>query len=285
MRLRTATSEDKPALFALWESAFGDTRETVEAFFRLCAAPENILVAQADGKVRAALYLLENQLQVHNDVCRAAYIYAAATERDYRKNGLMTALLTFADEIAARRQFDFFFLTPADKGLFSYYGKRGFVNAFAKQVTRVSRVDLENAVKEPLCAENSISDEQASRRAALQGGAHIVWSDAVLNFDRFLREAYGVQALLAPNGFAVYETEENTVNTTEFCFADGDFSALAAALLQTTEATQFTLCTPCFAKLPPQFTGETVKTAMAKPISARAKAQLLQNAYLGITLG
>lgn len=285
MHLRTATSEDKSALFALWESAFGDTRETVEAFFRLCAVSENTLVAQADGKVRAALYLLENQLQVHNDVYCAAYIYAAATERDYRKNGLMTALLAFAEEIASRRQFDFLFLTPADEGLFSYYGKRGFVNAFAKQVARVSRADLEGAAKEPLCTENSASGEQASRRAALQGGAHIVWADAVLNFDRFLREAYGVQALLTSNSFAVYETDKNTVNATEFCFADGGFSSLANLLLQKNAATQFTLCTPCFAKLPSQFMGETVKTAMAKPISARAKAQTLKNAYLGITLG
>lgn len=285
MRLRTATSEDKSALVALWEQAFGDTSDTVETFFQLCGTFRNTLVAQVDGKVRAALYLLENQLQVQETVYRAAYIYAAATETDYRKNGLMTALLAFADEIAVQRQFDFLFLTPAEDGLFSYYGKRGFQSAFAKQVARVPRADLEHAAGKPLNAVNGEQNEQVSRHIALRGGAHILWSDAVLRFDRFLRETYNVQYRLSPNGFTVYETEEDAVTATEFCFADGGFSALANLLLQNTKAAQFTLCAPCFAALPPQFACETVKTAMIKPISAHAKAQTVQNAYLGITLG
>ncbi|MGN0560322.1 MAG: GNAT family N-acetyltransferase [Candidatus Fimenecus sp.] len=285
MLLRTAKLEDKPALYALWAQAFGDSKDIIDAFFHLCYAPENTLVAETDGQVRAALYLLENQLQTGENTYRAAYIYAAATEQSYRKNGLMSALLQYAAETAAQRQIDFLFLTPAEDGLFRYYGKRGFQTAFAKQVVRISRADLQKAVGEILCTENCACDEQTARQTALQGGAHIVWSDAVLQFDRALRKAYGMQSVCFPEGFSVFETEADTAETTEFCFANGGFSALAYALLQNTDAEYFTLCVPCFAALPPQFSAETVHTAMLRPVSARAKAATVQNAYLGITLG
>lgn len=285
MLLRTAKLEDTPALYALWAQAFGDSKDTIDAFFHLCYAPENTLVAETDGQVRAALYLLENQLQTGENIYRAAYIYAAATEQGYRKNGLMSALLQYAAETAAQRQIDFLFLTPAEDGLFRYYGKRGFQTAFAKQVVRVSRDDLQNAAGAPMHTGNSACDEQTARQTALQGIPHIVWSDAVLQFDRVLRKTYGEQSVCLPQGFSVFETEADTVETTEFCFANGHFSALAYALLQNTAAEHFTLCVPCFADLPPQFSAETVNTAMINSISARAKAATVQNAYLGITLG
>lgn len=285
MLLRTAKTEDKPVLYALWAQAFGDSQDTIDAFFRLCYAPENTLVAETDGQARAALYLLENQLQAGETAYRAAYIYAAATEKGYRKNGLMSALLQYAAETAAQRQIDFLFLTPAEDGLFRYYGKRGFQTAFAKQVVRVSRADLQKTVGEFFCTEIGTCDERTARRTALQGIPHIVWSDAVLQFDSVLRKAYGVQTLCLPQSFAVVETEDDTAQATEFCFANGHFSALAYALLQNTEAEHFTLYVPCCAALPPQFSAETVHTAMLSPISARAKAATVQNAYLGITLG
>lgn len=286
MLLRTATQEDKKdVLFALWESAFGDTKETIETFLSLCCTTENILVAEADGRVRAALYLLENKLQIGENIYRAAYIYAAATEQSYRKNGFMTALLRYAEEIAARRNIDFLFLTPANADLFAYYEKRGFQTAFSKQVVSVSRAQLQEAAEHGTCAENDFCAERVSRETALQGIPHIVWSDAVLQFDRVLRNAYGVQSVFLPQGFSVFETEESTAAATEFCFSKGGFSVLAQTLLQNTEAVHFTLCIPCFADMPPQFTAKTVAVAMAKPISARAKTETVQNAYLGITLG
>ncbi|MGN0519288.1 MAG: GNAT family N-acetyltransferase [Candidatus Fimenecus sp.] len=285
MLLRTAKTEDKPALYALWAQAFGDSKDTIDAFFHLCYTPENTLVAETDGQARAALYLLENQLQTGENTYRAAYIYAAATEQGYRKNGLMSALLDYAAETAVQRNMDFLFLTPANDALFRYYGKRGFQIAFAKQVLRVSRADLQGAVQNTVRAEYGACPEAVSRDIALQGVPHIVWSDAVLQFDALLREIYGVQCLCLPKSFAVVETENDTAQATEFCFANGGFSVLAKALLQNTEALHFTLCMPCFADLPPQFRSETVPTAMLNPISARAKAATVQNAYLGITLG
>lgn len=285
MLLRTAKTEDKSALYALWAQAFGDGKDTIDAFFHLCYAPENTLVAETDGQVRAALYLLENKMQVGENIYRAAYIYAAATERSSRKNGLMSALLQYAAETAAQRQIDFLFLTPADDGLFRYYGNRGFQTAFAKRVVRVSRADLQKAAGETRSTEIVACNEQTARQTALQGKPHIVWSNAVLQFDSVLRKAYGGQTLCLPQGFAVVETEDDTAQATEFCFANGHFSALACALLQNTEAAHFTLCVPCCAALPPQFSAETANTAMLSPISARAKAATVQNAYLGITLG
>ena len=72
MLLRTAKTEDKSVLYALWAQAFGDGKDTIDAFFHLCYVPENTLVAETDGQVRAALYLLENKMQVGENIYRAA---------------------------------------------------------------------------------------------------------------------------------------------------------------------------------------------------------------------
>ena len=51
-------------------------------------------------------------------------------DENYRKNGIMSGLLSYACKIAKERNADFLFLKPANEKLFSYYRKNGFEDAF-----------------------------------------------------------------------------------------------------------------------------------------------------------
>lgn len=283
MTVRCSKPTDIPALYALWQEAFGDTTETIDLFFDTCFQPENTLVAEMDGKPVAVLYLLENVLQTENGCFSAAYIYAAATAKQYRQRGLMSALLQYAHHTAEEHEWDFLYLVPADENLFRYYGSRGFQTAFYKQKHQLSR-----SVLQALAAENAdvLPDTPeirfSVRASALQAVPHIVWQMPVLDFSKRLEYAFDVQSVFCENGFAVWEQEQDFAEVTEFCCADGSFPKTARLLLNASDAADFVLYTPV--GLFPD-TNETIPVGMVKPVSARAKQNPVQNAYLGITLG
>ncbi len=145
MQLRKARKGDVPALYTLWEAAFGDTKETVDLFFETCFQMQNTLVAVCDGQVRSVIYLLRNTLQNGADSFTASYIYAAATE--------------------TARGTDFLYLVPASAHLFQYYAHCGFQTAFKKQTCAFSRAELQTFAKNAECTV-----------------PYIAWSQEVLQF-------------------------------------------------------------------------------------------------------
>lgn len=130
MNIRLARTKDKENIYSLWQDVFGDTKETVDLFFKYCYKNENTLVCDDGGEVVSMLFLIEADISLHSSDEKSYYIYSAATRRDYRKRGIMTKLLNFADEVAKSRDVSFLFLHPADEDLYLYYGERGFFTCF-----------------------------------------------------------------------------------------------------------------------------------------------------------
>lgn len=263
MQLRKAQQEDIPALYTLWEEAFGDTKETIDLFFDTCFQMQNTLVAVCDGQVRSVIYLLRNVLQNGGEAFSASYIYAAATEKTYRGKGLMHALLTFVAETETARGTDFLYLVPASAHLFRYYGKCGYHIAFGKQICTFSRVEL-----------------QSFAEIVKSNVPYIAWNRAVLQFSKKLAQQFGDHCICNGNGLAVWTQTGDCLEVTELYAADGRLSELLQALLRACKAMQFTLPLPCTAP-----TEKCENTAMLKALSERAKAQNIQNAYIGLTLG
>lgn len=263
MQLRKAQQEDVPALYTLWEEAFGDTKETIDLFFDTCFQMQNTLVAVCDGQVRSVVYLLRNALQNGGEAFTASYIYAAATEKTYRGKGLMHALLTFATETETARGTDFLYLVPANAHLFRYYGKCGYHIAFGKQIRTFSRAEL-----------------QSFAETVKSTVPYIAWNRAVLQFSKKLAQQFGDPCICSGNGLAVWTQTGDCLEVTELYAADGRLSELIQELLRACKAIQFTLPLPCTAP-----TEKCENTAMLKALSERAKAQNIQNAYIGLTLG
>ncbi len=263
MQLRKARKGDVPALYTLWEAAFGDTKETVDLFFETCFQMQNTLVAVCDGQVRSVIYLLRNTLQNGADSFTASYIYAAATEEAYRGRGLMRAVLAYAAETETARGTDFLYLVPASAHLFQYYAHCGFQTAFKKQTCAFSRAELQTFAKNAECTV-----------------PYIAWNQAVLLFSEKLAQQFGAQSLSCKDGFVLWEQTGDEAEISALYAADGKLPPLLGALLKICTAQCFTLPLPCTAA------AETcARTAMLQALSPRAKAQNIQNAYIGLTLG
>lgn len=284
MQCRLATTEDKRALYALWQKTFGDEPAVIDRFFQ-CVTPNDIVVCGENGNPVSALYMLRVELRCGEKTLSAAYIYAAATDTAYRGRGLMTALLQFAAENAQRQSLDGLFLVPAERTLFDYYGARGFVTAFFKKLVQYSRSELKAICENPATAlPASASQFFKAREQALQEIWHPAYSQTILDFSLFLNKQYGVETLLTDCGYAVYETEENTVQVTDFCCESGKEAALLGVLLQKTDAAKFAFSMPV-ARQFGTASGKIIPAGMWQPLSKTAKQTEMQNGYIGITLG
>lgn len=105
----------------LWRECFGDTREYTDFFIDNCPDKDCIACIE-ENKIVSFMFLLNGS----KDGFRVKYVYAACTEQQYRRKGIMTSLLSFAVENERKRGTDALFLLPAGNSLVTFYKKAGF---------------------------------------------------------------------------------------------------------------------------------------------------------------
>lgn len=107
---------------ALWQQAFGDSPEFIAGFFRTGYHPDRCRCLSVDGKLAAVLYWFDCRWQDR----KVAYIYAVATDRDFRGQGLCRRLMTETHQHLRQLGYDGAALVPGEPGLFAMYEKLGY---------------------------------------------------------------------------------------------------------------------------------------------------------------
>ena len=125
MRSDHPTEKDIPGLRALWHQAFGDTPAFLDGFFAAAFAPRRCLCIREGNQVIAALYWFDCTL----DGRKIAYLYAVATEKAHRGQGLCKALLAETLAHLPTQGYCGTLLSPANEALFPMYEKMGFREA------------------------------------------------------------------------------------------------------------------------------------------------------------
>ncbi|MBP3938708.1 MAG: GNAT family N-acetyltransferase [Clostridia bacterium] len=121
----------------LWMSSFGDTREYIEFFLDNC--PDYLCVEYLiEDKPVSMLFLLNGRLSNG----KSKYLYAACTDSEFRRRGLMEALIDFVKIHCKDNGYSGIFLVPANEKLYSYYSKFGFLPSFNKKSLCVKSMDV-----------------------------------------------------------------------------------------------------------------------------------------------
>jgi len=129
--IRFPFESDYQKLKSLWKTAFDDTEESLDFFFKKTVSPERVL-AVFDGEIAiSALYMLESEILADKKEYSAYYIYAVCTHPDYRGKGLMKGLFEELFKVARNREIDYLFLVPEEEYLFKIYEKIGFEIGFS----------------------------------------------------------------------------------------------------------------------------------------------------------
>ena len=113
---------DLTQLQSLWQQAFGDPSDAIDAFFSTGFSPDRCHYLLESGRPVSALYWLDCTL----DGQKFAYLYAIATEKAHRGKGLCRRLMTETHEILRKQGYAGAVLVPAEKALFSLYEKLGY---------------------------------------------------------------------------------------------------------------------------------------------------------------
>lgn len=209
--IRFPLESDYEKLKALWNTAFDDSKESLDYFFKNTISPERVLAVFEDGKPVSALYMLESEIIKDNKAYSAYYIYAVCTYPDFRGKGLMKSLFEELFKVAKSRNIDYLFLVPEEEYLFNIYEKLGFKNGFSYSEETLSRKDFN-------CIENIKNQKLTYKkyREIIKANPKAV-PFAVLKestFNSFFNSVSGeVKIVSVENeGYALYEeTEEKLV--------------------------------------------------------------------------
>lgn len=111
-----------PELRTLWKEAFGDTDEFLDIFFKKAFHPDRCRCITVDKHVVAVLYWFDC---IYEDK-PIAYIYAVATAKSHRGQGLCQKLMADTHLHLAKHGYEGAILVPGNKELFDFYKKIGY---------------------------------------------------------------------------------------------------------------------------------------------------------------
>ncbi len=123
MKFKHPTVEQVPALWSLWQDAFGDEDEYLEIFYAKAFSPERSLCLLDDaGKALAALYWFDCRVRGE----KIAYVFGVAVSSACRGKGYCRAMMEATMDCLAVRGYKGAVLVPAKASLYPMYEKMGF---------------------------------------------------------------------------------------------------------------------------------------------------------------
>ena len=261
-----AVPEDRAALMRLWKRVFGDPDDYLSLFFTHSFVPGQTLVARTSphAEPAAMLFLLPIVLCSATARWEGRYIYAVATDPDFRSRGLSSLLLSEVHRRLAAEGLAFSALVPAEPSLFDYYGVRGFSSEFFRRA--VSIVPGPGAWPDPALSPASLP-ELLSLRDRVFGSSALYgrWDGQALAYQQRETQLLGGEILSfsfeGEPGYAVCHPAGELVLIKEWGFSS--------------------LCEPVFAAIARRFGRKTLRLDLpALPDEAGARPFAMTRWYL-----
>lgn len=187
-----AKRRDIPALWSLWQQAFGDTDAFLKEFYSCAFSPSRCRCVSIRGTIAAVLYWFDCDWEGK----RLAYLYAVATEEIFRGKGLCRALMENTHAHLYHAGYDGCILVPGSEALFGMYEKLGY--------TTCSYIrEFECAAGKPIPLRQLTATEYAAlRREYLPTGGVVQEGEALTLLQSQAAFYAGENCLLAcaPNG-------------------------------------------------------------------------------------
>ena len=117
------TPEEQERTKPLYREVFPeDTEEFLDFYYR--ERPKRILAMEEDGQIIAMLHLNPFLFSFFGKEITASYIYAVATKKEKRRQGIMGELLHYSFQLLKEEGEAFCVLIPVSESIYSPYGFR-----------------------------------------------------------------------------------------------------------------------------------------------------------------
>ena len=199
MKFDHPTQAQIPQLRQLWKAAFGDTDEFLDLFFSTAYSSLRCRCALENDRITGALYWFD----VSWDHCLCAYVYAVATDPECRGRGICRQLMADTADLLKHNGYQGILLVPQDDGLFSMYGKMGYLPGSSLDEFHCAASGHSIFIREITAAEYAACRRlQLSPDSVIQEGESLTFLSEIARFyrgDRFLaavsKEAEHLQIL------------------------------------------------------------------------------------------
>ncbi len=179
MKIDYPVPEQTHQLRALWREAFGDDDDFLDLFFDQVFASDRCRCVTVDGTVAAALYWLDCRLGDRP----LAYLYAVATGKRHRHQGLCWQLMMDTHRLLTSLGYAGTLLVPGESKLFEMYASMGY-----EVCTTIREFDADAALPRARLQELTAAEFAAARRrflpenAVIQEGENLVFLSKLAKF-------------------------------------------------------------------------------------------------------
>ena len=189
---------------ALWQKTFGDGESFIRSFVDFSLLHGSFFGICDKGVLVSMLFMIDFPLRIKGKLSKGAYMYACATEENYRGMGHFASLYKYAENVLAHDGFKYIFCVPENGELFGFYDKFGFCK-------RLYRSELFSDYDEKVCGTAFYKDEKAAAafenyRKALRGFTSYPIKDSGL-FAKSL-EFSDCTAFVFDGGYLAYDGEK-----------------------------------------------------------------------------
>ena len=108
----------KQRIYEMWQDNFHDPVSYADFYFKEVYGKNEVLINQEEDIAKGMLHLNPYLLHVNEQSVRAKYIVGVATDKEYRRQGVMKELLIESFQTLRSRGECFTYLMPADE---NYY--------------------------------------------------------------------------------------------------------------------------------------------------------------------
>lgn len=214
MKIDFPTESDLPQLRRLWQTAFGDSDAFLDGFYATGYHPRRCRCVTLDGQVVAGLYWFDARCGQQS----VAYLYAVATDPNYRHRGICRALLEDTHRLLTASGYAAAMLAPDGDSLRQMYAGFGYRNWGGRQEWHCQPEDP------PLPLRRVTAEEYAAlRRQFLPPDAVIQEGSSLAYLATFAQFFAGEKCLFAT------EYQKNALHAMEFL---GDTTSAPGVLRQ-----------------------------------------------------
>lgn len=219
----------------LWKNTFEDKDELIDFYFSNRHRNENMLIFLKGEVVAAMLTMLPLEIKSGEKTFAGRYIYAVATDKKYRGQGISTMLLNHAHNWMKRNHEQVSVLVPASKSLFDFYEKRGFKTVFKIDFLEISSDEISKNIKDLKCTSCNLEKFIRIRNAAFGNSSLFAkWGEQaleyIMKFSNFSAEGLCCFHNNFGEGYAVYERAENTIVIKEIALINLQLQEALSAL-------------------------------------------------------
>lgn len=241
--IRSWRPSDQPQLRQLWHEVFGDDLSYIDSFQAHLLHPDGCVVAEADGRIISAMYILTG-IRLPScpfDDRTAGYIYALATLPEYRGHGIGRAVCRAA-AASALETCGAAFVLPAEASLYPFYENiLGAVRFGGIREETLAAADL-IAPDTPPAVRISAKLYAETRERLLSEKPHASFPAGMYAH----MENTGTEFFMLDNAAAAAESHDGVCRIQELIAPDGGWMNAAASVAALCPADEYIVRTPLF---------------------------------------